>query len=68
MLPTATLPPLAAADALRGQPTKEYYLFRAQECRRLAVAARSDSRTLFQVLEKRWMALARTSALATRKD
>jgi hypothetical protein len=67
MLATITPAPAALAEPIaRGEPTKEYYLLRARECRRLAVVSKTDARALFQVLEKRWLALARNSPIAVR--
>jgi hypothetical protein len=42
-----------------GNPSTEYYLLRAAECRRLAAIAKADAKALFAVLEQRWLQLAR---------
>jgi hypothetical protein len=42
-----------------GKPPADYYKLRASECRRLATIAKTDARALFQVLEHRWLALAK---------
>jgi hypothetical protein len=46
-------------------PTTDYYKLRADECRRLATMAKTDARALFQVLERRWLSLARATSKKT---
>jgi hypothetical protein len=48
------------------EPTADYYRLRAEECRRLARIAKTDARGLFQVLERRWLPLARR--MSSHKD
>jgi hypothetical protein len=43
------------------KPATDYCKLRANECRRLATMAKTDARALFQVLERRWLSLARAT-------
>jgi hypothetical protein len=43
------------------KPTTDCYKLRAAECRRLATVAKTDASALFDVLERRWLSLARAT-------